>query len=120
MVETGDFNMEAAYDGTCRLLQRGADFTALFVIADSMAVAAMKALHDGGRRIPEDCSLIAIDGIEVSTYTIPTLTTLTQPKEAMGKEAVRILLDIVEERGGNRHVQVDTTLRSGGTIAPLN
>ena len=85
-----------------------------------MAVAAMKALHDGGRHIPEDCSIIAIDGIETSAYTIPTLTTLTQPKEAMGEEAVRILLDIVEKRGGNRHVRVDTTLRNGGSVAPLN
>ena len=118
--EAGDFNMEAAYQGTCRLLRRRRDFTALFVIADSMAVAAMKALHDGGRHIPEDCSIIAIDGIETSAYTIPTLTTLAQPKEAMGEEAVRILLDIVEKRGGNRHVRVETTLRPGGSIAPLN
>ena len=112
--------MAAAYEGTCRLLERKKEFTALFVIADSMAVAAMKALHDGGRRIPEDCSIIAIDGIDMSTYTVPTLTTLIQPQESMGEEAVRILLDMVEERAGNRHVRVSTALRAGGSVAPLN
>ena len=117
VAETGDFDMAAAYEGTRRLLERRRDFTALFVIADSMAVAAMKALHDGGRRIPEDCSIIAIDGIDISNYTVPTLTTLIQPQAAMGEEAVRILLDMVEERSGNRHVRMDTTLRTGGSVA---
>ena len=120
VAETGDFDMAAAYEGTCRLLEQKKEFTALFVIADSMAVAAMKALHDGGRRIPEDCSIIAIDGIDMSTYTVPTLTTLIQPQESMGEEAVRILLDMVEERAGNRHVRVSTALRAGGSVAPLN
>ena len=117
MAETGDFDMAAAYEGTRRLLERRRDFTALFVSADSLAAAAMKALPDGGRRIPEDCSIIAIDGIDISNYTVPTLTTLIQPQAAMGEEAVRILLDMVEERSGNRHVRMDTTLRTGGSVA---
>ena len=117
--ESGDFGMAAAYAGTCRLLRRRQDFTALFVIADSMAVAAMKALHDCGRRVPEDCSVIAIDGIEMSDYTVPTLTTLIQPKEAMGAEAVGILVDMIERRSGNRHVRAETTLRPGGSVRAI-
>ncbi|MCF2670607.1 LacI family DNA-binding transcriptional regulator [Butyricicoccus pullicaecorum] len=120
VAETGDFDMAAAYDSVRRLLERKTDFTALFVIADSMAIAAMKALHDGGRRIPEDCSIIAIDGIEMSTYTVPTLTTLIQPQDEMGEEAVRILLDMVEGRAGNRHVRLHTTLRAGGSVCRAN
>lgn len=120
VAEAGTFDMAAAYEGTRRLLEQKEDFTALFVIADSMAIAAIKALRDSGRRIPEDCSMIAIDGIDISTYTVPTLTTLIQPQEAMGGEAVRILLDMVEQRAGNRHVRIDTTLRPGGSIAALN
>lgn len=117
--ESGDFGMAAAYTGTCRLLRRRQDFTALFVISDSMAVAAMKALHDCGRRVPEDCSVIAIDGIEMSDYTVPTLTTLIQPKEAMGAEAVGILVDMIERRSGNRHVRTETTLRPGGSVCSI-
>ncbi|MGM9661623.1 MAG: LacI family DNA-binding transcriptional regulator [Oscillospiraceae bacterium] len=117
VMRTGDFRMAAAYEATKELLRRGTEFTAMFVIADAMAVAAMKALHDGGRRIPEDCSIIAIDGVDMSVYTVPTLTTLIQPKEAMGAEAVRILLDIVEGRAGHRQVRLTTDLRAGGTVA---
>ena len=117
--ETGDFDMAAAYEGVRRLLERRSDVTAIFTIADSMAVAAMKALSDSGARVPEDCSVIAIDGIDMSAYTVPTLTTLIQPKEEMGGEAVRILLDMVEGRAGNRHVQLHTTLRPGGSVREM-
>ena len=120
VAETDTFDMAAAYEATRRLLEQKKDFTALFVIADSMAIAAIKALRDGGRRVPEDCSIIAIDGIDVSAYTVPTLTTLIQPQASLGSEAVRILLDMVERGTGNRHVRVDTTLRAGGSVAPLN
>lgn len=119
VAKTGDFGMAAAYEATRALLQRGAEFSAMFVISDAMAVAAMKALHDGGRRVPEDCSLIAIDGVDMSVYTIPTLTTLIQPKEELGREAVRLLLDIVEGRAGHRQLRLATSLRPGGTVAPL-
>lgn len=117
--ETGQYDMAAAYTGVCRLLRRTEDFTALFVISDSMAIAAMKALHDHGLTVPERCSVIAIDGLDVSGYTVPTLTTLAQPKEAMGAEAVDILLDILENGAPHRHVRMETTLRSGGSVAPL-
>ncbi len=118
--ETETFDMAAAYESARCLLEREKDFTALFVIADSMAIAAIKALRDGGRRIPEDCSIIAIDGIDMSAYTVPTLTTLIQPQEAMGEETVRILLDMVEKRAANRHIRVETTLRTGGSVRTLN
>lgn len=114
--ETGTFDMAAAYAGTRALLERRGDLTAVFAIADSMAVAAMKALHDGGRRVPEDCSVVAIDGINMSAYTVPTLTTLVQPQAEMGRRAVRILVDMIEGRRGNRHVLLDTDLRRGGSV----
>ena len=79
-----------------KLLQRRDDFTALFVIADSMAMAAMRALHDGDKRVPADVSVIAIDGIPMSAYTVPALTTLVQPTKEMGEEPIRILMDMIE------------------------
>lgn len=114
--ETGDFSMSGGYAGMERLLARRDDFTAVFVISDAMAVAAMKALHDHGKRTPEDCAVIAIDGIELSAYSIPTLTTLVQPQREMGEQSVRILRDMIEGRGGNRHVLLEAALREGGSL----
>lgn len=117
--ETGSFEMSAAYEGMQKLLARRDDFTAVFVISDSMAVAAMKALHDSGKRVPEDCSVVAIDGIDMSAYMVPTLTTLVQPQDEMGENAVRILVDMIEGRAGNRHLLLDTTFRMGGSVCVL-
>ena len=110
------FEMDAAYAATLALIDSGADFSALFVISDAMAVAAIKALSARGKRVPEDCSVIAIDGIEFSAYLCPTLTTLCQPVEKMGEESVRILLDVIEGRSHSQHLRVPTVFREGGSV----
>lgn len=117
--ETVAYEMEDGYQGMKRLLERRDDFTAVFVVSDAMAVAAMKALHDFGKRVPEDCSVVAIDGIDMSAYVIPTLTTLVQPQEEMGERAVRILVDMVEGHAGNRHILLETTPRMGGSVSEI-
>lgn len=120
VAETGKYEMASAYESMRQLLRRRKDVTAVFAIADSMAMAAIKALSDEGWRVPEDCSVIAIDGIPMSAYTVPTLTTLVQPAAELGEDSVQILLDMVERHAGNRHVELETTLREGGTIFPLS
>ena len=115
VVECGGYQMKSTYLATRRLAQRRKDFTALFTVADSTGIAAMKALIKEGIRVPEDCSIIAIDGIEMSKYITPTLTTLVQPREEMGKEAVKLLLEVLAG-GENKHVCLSTRLRKGETL----
>ena len=117
--ETDTFAMADGYAAMERLLARRKDFTSVFVVSDAMAVAAMKALHDHGMRVPEDCSVVAIDGIDMSAYMIPTLTTLVQPQEEMGEAAVKILVDMVEGKAGNRHLLLETTPRMGGSVCMI-
>ena len=120
VAETGGcFEMPESYTGMCRLIDSGADFSAVFTLSDTMAISAMKALEDRGRRVPEDCSVIAIDGLTVSEYVSPTLTTLVQPAEEMGRESVRILLDILDNGGANRHVRLEAKVRPGASVKQL-
>ncbi len=120
LVETGGgFSMQEAYAGVETLLSRGADFTAIFTLSDTMAIAAMKALHDHGRMVPDDCSIIAIDGLHISEYTIPTLTTMVQPSDEMARESVQILLDMLKNGAKPRHLRMDATLRQGGSVRQL-
>lgn len=118
VAETGAYDPVAAYERVDRLAREGSDVTALFVISDAMAMAAIKALHDNGKRVPEDCSVIAIDGITMSNYSIPTLTTLVQPKQQLGEESVRMLVDMIGNKSGNHHLRMATALRQGGSVAP--
>lgn len=118
---TGTFSdMGAIYRATSDLVERDRSFTAIFAIADLMAIAAIKALSDRGRRVPEDCSVVAIDGLELSEYVLPTLTTLVQPVEDMGLACASILIELIETRGKNRQITFDTLLREGGSVRRLN
>ena len=115
-----DFTIANAYAAMQKRLRSPADFTAVFAIADDMAIGAMRALRESGRSIPEDCSVIAIDGLTVSDYINPTLTTLCQPMEHMGRRSVEILLDMVEHRGGPIRETAHTTLRTGESVRDIS
>ena len=114
---TGGFGAKDAYRAVQEKMAENVDFTALFAIADSMAIGAMRALMDAGRRIPEDCSVIAIDGLELSAYIEPPLTTLCQPMEEMGRRSAEILLDMVRHKGSHACELLPTTLRQGRSVA---
>lgn len=119
VAETGSYSMEDAYRGVKRWVQDAPDFTAIFAISDTLALAVIKALSESGKRVPEDVSVIAIDGIELTEYTMPTLTTLVQPKEVMAIRTVDILHKMIEEKTGNFHEFVDTTLRKGESVISI-
>ena len=114
--QCGSFRLEPVYEGTRRLLERRKDVTAIFALSDSMAIAAIKALHDSGRKVPEDCSVIAIDGLEVSAYIEPPLATLCQPIEEMGRRSVEILMELLDGTGENRQEMLPTTYRAGASV----
>lgn len=121
LVEEIDYyDMEAAYEGIRKLLVRRNDLTAIFTIADTMGVAVLKALYEAGKKVPEECSVISIDGLEMSRFTIPTLTTLEQPKEEMAEKAVLLLIRMIEGTGENEHLYLPTKLREGKSVKSIS
>jgi LacI family repressor for deo operon, udp, cdd, tsx, nupC, and nupG len=76
---------------------QGRTFSAVFCSNDEMAIGAMRALSSAGLRIPEDVSVIGFDDIRFSRYTTPPLTTLSQPKNALGREAMTMLIEILND-----------------------
>ena len=117
---SGSFSdLRTIHKAVTDLMERRPDFTAMFAIADVMAIAAIKAIADQGKRVPEDCSVVAIDGLDLTNYTLPTLTTLVQPVEEMGRECARTIADLIEGTGRNRHVLFEPALRQGGSVRSL-
>ena len=84
--------MENGYRMTKELLQSGEPFTAVYAIADTLAIGACRALHEAGKRIPEDVSVAGFDGIPLGEYYIPKLSTMRQPVEAMAETCVDLVL----------------------------
>lgn len=119
LVLCGGEGLERAYDAVRALTERGARFTALLALSDQLALAAIKALHDSGRQVPEDCSVMSLDGLETTRYTLPSLTTLVQPQSELGRESVRILAGLIEGEGTHQHVLLQPALREGESVACL-
>jgi LacI family transcriptional regulator, repressor for deo operon, udp, cdd, tsx, nupC, and nupG len=93
LTAVGDFSIEAGERAIELLLSRGQAFSAVFCSNDEMAIGAMRALNTHGLRVPEDVSLVGFDDIRFARYTSPALTTIAQPKHALGREAVTMLID---------------------------
>lgn len=92
----GDFTEEAGYVAMHDLLGRGRAFDGLFAANDLMAIGAMRAAAEAGRRVPEDLLIGGFDGISSGHYTVPRLTTYAQPISRMARMAVTRLLDMIE------------------------
>jgi LacI family transcriptional regulator len=86
-------SLEDAYQAAYTLLNTPDRPTALLVINDMLAIAAMRAANDLGLSIPGDLSVAGFDDIPFSSYLSPRLTTVSGKAEASGRDAVRLLLN---------------------------
>lgn len=117
IISVDSYNIADAYHGTKKWLEKGIAFDAIFAIADNLAMGAMRALREKGIDVPGQCSIVAIDGIEVSEYMAPALSTYCQPMEELGRTSVELLIDLIEKKGKHRQVILPTIFREGGTIS---
>lgn len=79
-----------------RLLSRSPVPTAIFCYNDLTAIGALRALKARGLRVPHDIALVGFDDIEFASYVDPPLTTVRQPKDEMGRLAMRMLIDLLQ------------------------
>ena len=91
-VEVGDFNEQGGYRAMCRLLAKDRHFSAVIALNDQMAYGAMLALNEAGLHVPEDVSLVGFDNLSHSAYTVPPLTTISQPVNRIGAMAASTVL----------------------------
>ncbi len=86
----GDWSHASGYQ-VGRQLAADPAVTAVFAANDEMAAGLLRALHEAGRKVPDDVSVIGFDDI-LGGYLWPPLTTVHQDFEAMGENLVRVLL----------------------------
>ena len=98
----GYFSISAGYYAMEKLLDMMPEITAVFAMADVMAIGAIRAICDRGLRVPEDISVMGFDGIDVGRYMVPRLTTIRQHREVVASKSVDILLECIE--GTNQRV----------------
>lgn len=96
---------EPGYVATRKLLDRGGRFTAIFAFNDASAIGAITALHEAGRHVPRDVSVVGFDDIPVAATIHPALTTVRQPLYEMGQTAAQKLLCLIRKEVVTTHQQ---------------
>lgn len=93
LVIKGDFKPDSGYHATGQMLHMAKPPTAIFACNDLMAIGAISAATNGGRRVPQDLSIVGFDDIQLAKFTNPSLTTIAQPKQEMGQLATKLLIE---------------------------
>ena len=87
----GDWSPESGYEAGLRIAE-DPDVTAVFVANDGMAIGLMYALHEKGRDVPGEISVVGFDDVPEARYLWPALTTVDQEFSLLGRRAVELTL----------------------------
>ena len=98
LVVEGTWSAASGERGLRRLLEQRPDMDALFACNDQMALGALKALRELGRRVPEDLAVVGFDDAPEAAFFWPPLTTVRQDLNELGRRAVRELTRMIEAR----------------------
>ncbi len=91
-------SLDGGYAAATELLTTHPDITAIFAYNDLMATGALRACHDLGRAVPNECAIIGFDDIPLASVVTPTLSTVSYDKHALGQQAMRRALAMIEDR----------------------
>ena len=115
-----EYSAANGYAVTKELLETDIDFTALYAISDLTAFGAYKAIYDAGKQIPKDYSVVGFDGLEMSNYFIPALTTMEQPCKKMVTSSIKLLMDAINGNEESSQLIFGAKLVERDSVLPLN
>lgn len=116
----GDWSARSGYELGGQLTGNE-QITAIFVANDQMALGVMRALHEAGREIPREVSVVGFDDVPEAPYFTPPLTTIRQDFDEMGSRSLHVLLQTIEtgERvSAGPRVRPELIVRASTDVAP--
>lgn len=99
IIEVNGVSITDGYSTMRELLNGGVCPQAVFCFNDNIAVGAIKAAKESGKRIPEDIAFVGFSETEISTIIEPHLTTTAQPRYQMGVEAAKVMMEQITTKG---------------------
>ncbi len=121
LIVGNSFSLQNGYDQTRRLLDQRPDLTAIFAFSNLIALGALRALSENRRSVPKDISVLCFDDQPYCAYLAPPMTTIEQNNAELGRRAVTLLFDRIQQSqsGSTIGVLIPTRLierQSVGTI----
>jgi LacI family repressor for deo operon, udp, cdd, tsx, nupC, and nupG len=92
------FDLAAGAEGARRLLALPEPPSALFAIADTLALGALQFIKASGRKVPEDFALVGFNDIPLAALVEPALTSVAAPAEELGRQAMGMLRELIAGR----------------------
>lgn len=117
--EVSRFSSESSYDATLRLLDKYPNLTAIFAMADIMAIGALRAIYDRGKKVPEDISLVGFDGLDMTKFCVPRIDSVKQDIEVLATYSVKILQEAIDKKETAQHYRIPFTMQKGESIRKL-
>ena len=108
-VRYGDFSSASGYREACELLALDEPPTAIVAGSDLMALAALQAIWESGRRPGRDVAVVGFDDLEAAALAHPPLTTVRQDRHELGTIAAECAIGLLE--------RPETVLRT--TVLPV-
>lgn len=106
----GNYNYRGAYEATLECIKNNKDIDSIFAISDIMAVGCAKAIQESGLVIGKDILIVGFDGMDISEFYNPTITTVIQPKSELANISVELLINLINNKVENKHVILETLL----------
>ncbi len=92
LTEHADFTVESGAAAMQRLLRASPDIDGVFAASDRIAIGAIRAIVESGRRVPDDVAVVGFDDSREGQLAVPPLTTVHQSLDQMGAAMARMLL----------------------------
>ncbi|WP_435925801.1 LacI family DNA-binding transcriptional regulator [Paenibacillus sp. DYY-L-2] len=105
-----NFFEESGYEAINKMIATGDLPQAIFAASDLIAIGAMRALKEHRLNVPQDVAIIGCDDIEACKYTTPSLSTIRQNKDKIGRLAASLLYDLINNQSVTSNVVVEPEL----------
>jgi LacI family transcriptional regulator len=116
LVVSGDYTVQSGKKAMQQLLCSAENLDAAFVLSDEMAIGVMRAVKEAGLSVPKNISVLGFDGIDLGEYLNPTLATVSQPIEKIGKESAEALLALMRGESVEKVILLAHTIRPGESV----
>jgi LacI family transcriptional regulator len=110
LVRVGGYRSDTAEHPAEELLTHPEPPTAVFAANDLTAITMMEVARRLGLSVPDDLSVIGFDNVPESALASPPLTTINQPLQRMGAEALMLLVDLIDGVERDTHIRLPTEL----------
>lgn len=117
--ERARFSYDSAYRAMSRLLDKKQPVTAVFAMSDVMAIGAIRAILDHGKRVPEDISIIGFDGTLLADYYNPKIVSVRQGYKEMATRSVELLFNMIDINKPATHELILFTITEGESIRKM-